>query len=174
MANEDREADGSDCDLEDDLDGIPDIDRMQYYILDPKARAPMSLSATPSPMHNATTIKLLRDIHGLLLNLARTKKGVAHHAIIRATLKNNIKVKYSSIAVLNDHVKALQAQSTILLRINKDLSDEAPAEKKEKERQTYKMRSGQCSSDWILVWQEEGSGNGLQGSFLALHVYAII
>jgi hypothetical protein len=174
MVNEDREADGSDCDLEDDLDGIPDIDRAQYYILDPKARAPLSLPATPSPMHNATPIKLLRDIHGLLLNLARAKKGVAYHASIRATLKNDIKVKDSNIAALNDHVKALQAQATILLRINKDLSDEAPAEKKEKERKTYKMRSGRCSSEWILMWQEEGSGNGLQGSFLALYVYAII
>jgi hypothetical protein len=109
MANEDKEAD--------DLDRLlPGINRMQYYIRDPKARATASsFPATAPPLQDSTTIRLLRDIHIIQLNLARESKGVADHVNIETTLKNDIKVKDSHIAALNDHAQALQSRATIIL-----------------------------------------------------------
>jgi hypothetical protein len=66
-ANEDTEGD--------DLDVVPHFNRMQYSIPDPKSRAPASsFPETPSPLQDATTIRLMCDIHSMQLNLARAKK----------------------------------------------------------------------------------------------------
>jgi hypothetical protein len=90
---------------------VPRINRIQYYIRYPKDQSPASTStATPCPLQDAKTIRLLRDIHGLQLNLARANNGVSDHVVISKTLKKDIKVKDSHIAAFNYHVQALQAQ----------------------------------------------------------------
>jgi hypothetical protein len=58
-------------------------------------------------------------------------------------------VKDSHIAALNDHVQALQAQATILIRINKDLSDKV-CEKKEEKKEKEKERLDNLYDKWLL------------------------
>jgi uncharacterized protein (DUF3084 family) len=133
---------------------VPAINRIIYDDLpDPKARAPSRTVATPSPVHDRRTTSLIKQLHGLQLNLARAKQSSESRVtnlkeVITDTdgcinkkdecidvLTDCIKGKDEHIQVLDNQVRAIEAQVALLQLRNIFLEEEAENKKKSDKQQ---------------------------------------
>jgi hypothetical protein len=142
--DDDRFGVESDCDWDEDDDLPPLLQRITYC--DPFAKVGHNVKPARASNGDRTT-RLLDQIQGLQIKLARSKKTAAHKVRCTRKLNTTTNDKNRHIERLNDQVQALQAQVTILQRKNNYLSVAATANKAEHDSAVHKLTADATRED---------------------------